>query len=57
MFSEDLPGFPPEKQVEFRINLVLGAAQVATLLVSTAGYTGVVYTAAGVVRQWVYHTE
>ncbi|KAJ9556412.1 hypothetical protein OSB04_011026 [Centaurea solstitialis] len=29
VFPEDLPGIPPERQVEFRIDLVLGAAPVA----------------------------
>ncbi|GKG56010.1 hypothetical protein Tco_0577085, partial [Tanacetum coccineum] len=29
VFLEDLPGFPPVRQVEFQINLILGAAPVA----------------------------
>nr|GEW11704.1 putative reverse transcriptase domain-containing protein [Tanacetum cinerariifolium] len=29
VFLEDLPGFPPARQVEFQINLVLGAAPIA----------------------------
>ena len=29
VFPEDLPGIPPERQVEFRIDLVLGAAPIA----------------------------
>ena len=29
VFPEDLPGVPPERQVEFRIDLVLGAAPIA----------------------------
>ncbi|GKG07932.1 putative reverse transcriptase domain-containing protein, partial [Tanacetum coccineum] len=29
VFPEDLPGLPPTRQVEFQINLVLGAAPVA----------------------------
>nr|GEY60853.1 putative reverse transcriptase domain-containing protein [Tanacetum cinerariifolium] len=29
VFLEDLPGIPPTRQVEFQINLVLGAAHVA----------------------------
>ena len=29
VFPEDLPGIPPERQVEFRIDLVPGAALVA----------------------------
>ncbi|GKG48027.1 hypothetical protein Tco_0509912, partial [Tanacetum coccineum] len=29
VFPEDLPGLPPPRQVEFRIDLILGAAPVA----------------------------
>ncbi|GKG63038.1 hypothetical protein Tco_0638685, partial [Tanacetum coccineum] len=29
VFPEDLPGLPPTRQVEFQIDLVLGAAPVA----------------------------
>ena len=29
VFSEELPGMPPERQVEFRINLVSSAAPIA----------------------------
>ena len=29
VFPEELPGVPPERQVEFRIDLVLGAAPIA----------------------------
>ena len=29
VFPEDLPGLPPPRQVEFRIDLVLGAAPIA----------------------------
>lgn len=29
VFPEDLPGVPPERQVEFKIDLVLGAALIA----------------------------
>ena len=29
VFPEDLPGIPPERQVEFRIDLVPGAAPIA----------------------------
>ena len=29
LFPEELPGIPPERQVEFRIDLVLGAAPIA----------------------------
>ena len=29
VFIEDLPGIPPTRQVEFRIDLILGAAPVA----------------------------
>ena len=30
VFPEELPGIPPERQVEFRIDLVPGAAPIAT---------------------------
>ncbi|GKF92047.1 hypothetical protein Tco_0278766 [Tanacetum coccineum] len=29
VFPEDLPGLPPVRQVEFQINLILGAAPIA----------------------------
>ena len=29
IFPEELPGFPSERQVEFRIDIVLGAARIA----------------------------
>ena len=29
VFPEDLPGIPPERQVEFRIDLIPGAAPIA----------------------------
>ena len=29
IFPEDFPGIPPERQVEFRIDLVPGAASIA----------------------------
>ena len=29
MFPEELPGVPPERQIEFRIDLVLGVAPIA----------------------------
>ena len=29
MFPEDLPGVPPERQVEFRLDLVLGVALIS----------------------------
>ena len=29
VFSKELPGVPPESQVEFRFNMVLGAAPIA----------------------------
>ena len=29
VFPEELPGVPPERQVEFRIDLILGAATIA----------------------------
>ncbi|GKG40680.1 hypothetical protein Tco_0469892, partial [Tanacetum coccineum] len=32
VFPEDLPGFPPARQVEFQIDLVLGAVPVARAL-------------------------
>ncbi|GJY45459.1 putative reverse transcriptase domain-containing protein [Tanacetum coccineum] len=35
VFPEDLPGLPPPRQVEFRIDLILGAAPVAKLMIYT----------------------
>ena len=56
VFPEVLPGVPPERQVEFRFDLVLGAALIAkaSLPVGTTRHAGAVIAAAGTAREVVH---
>ena len=59
VFPEDFPRVPPERKVDFRIDLVLGTAKIAKASspVSPSKYVGVVYIIAVAVRQGVHSTE
>nr|GEZ56206.1 putative reverse transcriptase domain-containing protein [Tanacetum cinerariifolium] len=59
VFPEDLLGFPPQRQVGFRIDLVPGATPVAKICVSTSTIRNarVIKTTSRVARQGIYSAK